>query len=846
MTKRLSLLLLSIAGVASAFASYITPQQALSRLSGGAARKVTATELKTYTLADTRTSEAGTPTVYVFNRPANRGYLILPADDCAAPVLGYADRGSYAEAQSSPELQYWLGEYSRQIEYAAEKGITYSGSTRAGLPGRKVIAPLLKTKWNQGAPYNYECPVDNGSRSVTGCVATAMAQVMNYWKYPEIGHGTVSARIKTTNTTVTMDLGLKKFDWANMLDVYNSSSSTEQEDAVAYLMKCCGYSVNMGYSSKESGAQSVNVGKALIANFDYNPNMDFIKRSYVTDSQWDEYVYNELAAGRPVYYSGFSTQAGHAFVCDGYDNEGYYHFNWGWGGSSDGYFLLQALNPGTLGIGGGTGGYNVHQDIIVGLQPKPAGEPVLPTLTMTGTFMGSTSGSTVKFWVEHSGSRGTLWNYTFTQTKFPMALQIMSADGSNSRLKYVTFGTVDINQASGIYAATASGDTFTWKSFDFSDEPDGDYIVTLGVVDAGVSNFRAVKAAQGCSNKFRLRKAGGQLTVTNNEFTCIDIVSGGFVSPLFLNNDAKVSVTVTNPFDVEYTQVIGVALLSYDYNLVFRSEGPMVALAPHETRTVEFITSMILQTGQSAPTQDTEYKMYFVDNEANIYYSPELQTMMRVSDTAPALTTSSATIVGATKKTEYINRYDSNRQVFQLDSEKNIPFSITAKNNGGFFAGYIKGYIFDIEAGTSSSTYCTYPFLALENGESGSTTASYNFVTAEPDKVYLMQHFFKNGSSQTNFGGSIFFRINKNVTAVDDATASPLAVDYSNHSRMLAITSEAAVDAVTVTAISGQQVLTAANLPAGRSELSLAELPAGIYMVAVRSATHTRTLKVIR
>ena len=131
-----------------------------------------------------------------------------------------------------------------------------------------------------------------------------------------------------------------------MIDSYNGSYTDEQAAAVAYLMKACGYSCDMAYTPNSSGALSINAAKALFENFKYNPNLQYLNRDYLSATEWENIIYAELAAKRPVLYGGRSSSVGHEFVCDGYDGNGYFHFNWGWGGMSDGYFLLDALNPG--------------------------------------------------------------------------------------------------------------------------------------------------------------------------------------------------------------------------------------------------------------------------------------------------------------------------------------------------------------------------------------------------------------------------------------------------------------------------------------------------------------------
>lgn len=363
-------------------ASPLTPEQALQRLSKAETR--TADELRCVYTLEMADGEAG---LYVFQKSAGTGYMILSADDVAAPLLGYSDKGIFEEKSMSPELKWWLGEYAREIEYAKSAGEEpFQGvSTRSD---KTSIAPLISTEWDQAYPYNLLTPEVDGKHCVTGCVATAMAQVMKYWNYPETGTGTGKCSIQYKNNATRIDsiyFDEQNFDWKNMLDIYDDLATENQKLAVAYLMKACGYAVNMNYSPNESGAPVLYVANSLVNNFFYNQNLQYCRRSYYSTSEWTDMLYGELSAGRPVVYGGQSNEGGHCFVCDGYDSDGYFHFNWGWGGMSDGYFLLNALNPGALGIGANGGGYNFGQEMVRGIQPTE-GEDYGPNFIQEGNM----------------------------------------------------------------------------------------------------------------------------------------------------------------------------------------------------------------------------------------------------------------------------------------------------------------------------------------------------------------------------------------------------------------------------------------------------------------------------
>lgn len=374
MKKSLTLILLSLLGAGVMYAGHLTPTQALARVKGNSqARKV----IGNRSIAPQLIAEL--PELYVFS--SGNGFMILPADDSAMPLLGYSDSGEFCPEQI-PALKWWLSTYSEQIAEATAAGISTQADTST--PEREPVKPLLKTTWGQDSPYNDLAPELYGRKCYTGCVATAMAQVMKYHNYPTKGQGSIS--YSWNSTTLAMDFSDVTFYWNNMLDSYNSTATDEQKLAVATLMKACGYSVKMNYLTTASGANSVYIGSALIDYFDYDQGIWQTNRNFYELSDWEDLIYADIAAGRPVIYFGQSSGGGHQFVCDGYSSDGLFHFNWGWDGLSDGYFRLNALNPPSQGIGGFDGGYNMNQSVVLGIRPPVEGSKPIYTLTSSDDF----------------------------------------------------------------------------------------------------------------------------------------------------------------------------------------------------------------------------------------------------------------------------------------------------------------------------------------------------------------------------------------------------------------------------------------------------------------------------
>lgn len=316
---------------------------------------------------------------YVFANGEDKGFTIVSGDDRMPEVVGYSAQGTYDPDHLPANYVGFMKAYQETVEALLKGDAQVSGGLaearqwRAERAGTAAVAPLLGgIKWNQTEPYNNRCPLYDGTnRSVTGCVATAMAQVMMYHQYPMELKSTIEAyTTKSKGIKIPAINSGETYDWDNMLPDYSKTYySSAQADAVAKLMYHCGAAVKMDYGPS-SGA---NVTPAILATyFGYDADlMQDLTRTCFTLQQWMTLVDNELKAKRPILYSGKSSGGGHEFVCDGSDGKGLYHINWGWGGYQDGYFDLTILQPqkGGAGSGSAVDGYNRDCSMIIGIAP---------------------------------------------------------------------------------------------------------------------------------------------------------------------------------------------------------------------------------------------------------------------------------------------------------------------------------------------------------------------------------------------------------------------------------------------------------------------------------------------
>ena len=349
--------------------------------------------------------------LYVFNIASNGGYVIVSNDDVALPILGYSDSGSIDPDNMPENMKAWLQGYADEIAWAKEHNIPKASATgasrRAGSHPTTAVGPLLTTTWYQNYPYNAAVADVTGHDLATGCVATAMAQVMCYTEKKAGNNTTTTTKNIPAYKTSTYRLNMpaipagSTLNWGDMIDNYSSGSPTDaQKTAVANLMLYCGCSVEMDYDLSSS-AQASWVAVALKDYFGYESTAQYLSRSYYSYADWTDLIYHELAEGRPVVYGGQSVDNGHCFVCDGYmyDEGDLFHINWGWGGVSDGYFVLSVLNPSEQGIGGSVtnSAYNSGQEAVVGIQKIGGTGTVLPVTPNTVSLeLKSTSASHAK------------------------------------------------------------------------------------------------------------------------------------------------------------------------------------------------------------------------------------------------------------------------------------------------------------------------------------------------------------------------------------------------------------------------------------------------------------------
>lgn len=347
----------------------------------------------TLSLAYTQVSEAGVDALYIFNY--DHGYVVVAADDCAHPILGYSEDQPF-DTQNIPEgLRYYLGYYARQIQYAIDNNLPMDQEIadqwyllgKEGVISKtrmeKAVQPLLTTTWDQGWPYNYYAPACSSywtnNHCYAGCVATAMSQVMKYWNWPDTGvgeHSYSTSSYPGGGATLSANFGETTYEWSIMPNAV--SSANDGGKAVALLMYHCGIAVDMNYAPDGSGAHTEDVPAAVIEHFKYGACTYVDNRDSYTKTAWEDKLIALLDRSIPMVYAGSDTDGGHAFNCDGYNNNRFFHFNWGWSGSyNNTYYQIDALNT-------GNGSFNSYQRAVFDMIPDYIYNAMVPAIeTMT-------------------------------------------------------------------------------------------------------------------------------------------------------------------------------------------------------------------------------------------------------------------------------------------------------------------------------------------------------------------------------------------------------------------------------------------------------------------------------
>jgi len=512
---------------------------------------------------------------YVYENADGEGWVIVAADDAVRPILAYSETGHFNTENMPVNVRKWMGKYNRFIQKVEKDGLVAGEETKTEWKvlrkGTKVthtpvVGPLIKTTWDQDSPYWNLCPGSGSSKAYTGCVATAMAQVMKYWEWPVKGTGSHTYQPLDPNSKTgakskrydkqSANFGETTYDWANMKNSYSISYTTAEATAVATLMYHCGVASEMMYGNEAddgSGTYTINYGdwddptcaeNAFVTYFGYKKDglTSYMRNGYTygdkqyydtwTDVAWTAMIKAELDKQHPIMYDGAGSGGGHSFICDGYDKEGYFHFNWGWSGSNDGYYLLSKLAPGSGGAGGGSYDFSEEQSVIIGIVPD---KKDLPKVTVTWSVKGVTS--TTEFTQEDdlvlpanpadcSESNVFVgWTTSSTVSGEKPADLFTDAKGK-SVTEAVTYYAVFAQLGEGsTEPKEVASVTFVTAANDGTQDYSSSIATNLVSSDKGIDSYSGVKLYKGKEGvKMGTKSANGSITLTLSSSTAVSKV----------------------------------------------------------------------------------------------------------------------------------------------------------------------------------------------------------------------------------------------------------------------------------------------------------------------------------
>ena len=764
--------------------------------------------------------------LYVFNKGEHDGFIIVAADDCVSTeILGFSDSGEFNNDNAPTNFKWWLEQYQREIDYAIKNGLNSTASIQ---PFATSVSPLLgNISWDQGAPYNLLCPTLTNSKgeaehTVTGCVATATAQVMRYYKWPSKGQGSNSYLWENGNKTLSMDFSKSVYDWDNMTETYDNNSTSTQKNAVAKLMYDCGISCNMKYNLSEkggSGASGFDQVKGLYNYFRYDQGMEHLTRNYYKLTDWNKIIINEINDKRPILYQGQGSGGGHAFIIDGYNKDGYFHFNWGWGGNSNGYFVTTALNPGELGIGGGAGGYNYNQGMTIRVQPAQASSTPSHEITSDGITI--SEDATYGYIINAT----RIINYHWKTTTFSVAYQFESlSNGTIQRIQFLSNTTLD-----PLYLYN----TISFAANDFASYlDDGEYKVSLVVKPSTTSIWEAMPTLIGAAEYVYMTVSDGMASQVKYDPTSVpDLLATGFElnDKLYVNRVASLKAQVKNN-GAEYYGDMALVFADNTGKILAISGSVMTNIQAGETKDIPFEYTMIsLAEGVSITTETPCYVYLFGDaskNSAFMIGQLGTATLYPVGVGAPALAFTKPPIV-------------------KSSSEDNVSITLGLTNNGSIFKDAITFYTWDSNLGNS---YCggISQFAIVENKERKDITFSFPYSGVVGHtylvNIYANNTIIKGETSSINYVCS--FVLDKG-TGIEGVKANH-EMTIANTNNILDISTNESISQINVYNNIGANVVQQYYSGVSNKEsISLESQPAGVYIIKVKTINDTKTSKII-
>lgn len=816
---------------APAFARQMSLDEAIRNVSGRLnAKSIRPTQKLIYT-----GTYADLNVAYVLQSDADRGFVVLAADDLLPAVLGYSDSGSLDAASLAPAMEYWLQEYGRQLRYAVDNGL--SAAPRTPRATRQPIAPLCKATWGQSRPFNDNCPEYDSKHTPAGCTATAMAQVMYVHQWPVSGTGKNSYISGELRLNLSFDYGATTFDWSNMLPSYSSAYNAAQGAAVATLLEACGNSALMDYGQNASGAYPYNGIYGMVKFMKYDKGALYLQRDFYSSERWDEMVYNELANKRPVLYGGYTADytAGHTFVVDGYSSDGFYHINWGWSGLSNGYFLLTGLDPADQGIGGSSSGYNYRQDAVIYIAPAAENSDYRLEVMLDDNFTTSAKNYPKNGTIEFVTGKDTSYTgFTLAESaKATMGVNLTPVDGGET--VFYPGSEIEFKSYYGMSARRHSSFTVPVSDLPAS----GEFIATPAYKYNGQVQEVAVKTGMQKSLRMAFARMGVSIQdiAVSRTLTADNIKA---LTPLYSGKTCNVSAQISNSGD-EYHAMVKAGFANNEGTVLAWLDNVPVSIPDGKTLEATFTGKLVRMT-DGQPLAAGDYDLGIYDEDNNLLGSPLGVVVTEAPSGAPVydmkIKVSGAESGEGTGVSPYLVGDQVTAEItvsvtsglfddivalyaYYDDNNDDVDFSGENSNRKTFFVGPGRTQTNDYILGTANFELNRTVYVNLYGWDSTMSGPGQGWL---PQKLYF-----------------------KRVTSgVSDVEAARSGIFPNPAVSTATVTAKARIEAIDVYTVTGSRVMSVAGNGTEAAEVNVSALRPGLYIVTATTAAGTETFRLIK
>lgn len=708
--------------------------------------------------------ENGTPSYYIFNNEASQGgYVIVSGSDLLRPVLGYSLNNTFSGQDLPDNLQSWLTFLSEAAEYVEKHPEAAISEAETATLEKTPISQLLKNiAWGQTEPYNELTP----NHYPTGCMATAMAQVLYYYRYPEHGFGSNS--YAWNGKTLSVNFAEQTYNYDLMFDKSSSSVTAAQKTEVSKLSYDCGVSLFMNYGQNSSGSIAPRYTHALIQNFGYNRLTSLQGRDFYSFDEWNTMLYNELANARPIIFTGSSSTGGHAFVLDGYNQNGYYHVNWGWDGYYDGYYDVCVLNPSGTGTGASASadGFSTSQWAVVQLTPtQDTGRPMC---SIFGDALYAQPLNSVSLGTKFQFGVQPCYNYSADRVYGRFGAVIMKDE---EIIEKIPISTLAIDGSDGyIYGSYPDGYATLPKTLN-----DGEYRLYAYFQPSGTEDCAIIRCRATAPSYYNLTVANGRASITSiswePQLSVSDWSTADPNKTYSTGAPSTITAKVTNNRQDE--TFVGKFYLTLTPSAGWASKvlsNEVLTLAPGETKQVSF-TYTFTTAGQWKSS--LSYSLQNIDANQVTIDGTE-QTFHVEADPSAA---ASFTL----QKAPWI-------EAGSCELNTDVTFGLALANDGGEYTGAFRIQFFKTRTSTT-------PLLTIDNdavfaGEnSGTAYVTGKIEGITPQTIYYASaYYYKSGTFvklPTALGVTNRVQVKvKNPTAIDaifdDATPADDEVDVYN------------------------------------------------------------------